>query len=293
MTDKEGLQDMDTSEKHALPGEDVPRQAPVKTTHSNDGLRDVSQNEGVPRQASDKTVQDNDSSLDMYGEITLLLSSSHGDLRFARPERYPSAAGMTSVILAGSECAEAAPDYPLVFAQQKGRRSVHAVTGYSAGENLFVGENGEWRRDTYVPAYVRRYPFIVIEDPEVQKFMLAADLSSDVIGKEEGDPLFENGEPSETAKNALAFCTSYHHELVEAEKLIDQIADLGILVERNADLILPDESKHQITGFQIVDEEKFKDLSGVDFLSLRRSNALPLIYAHLISMRNWRKLIDR
>ena len=229
---------------------------------------------------------------DMYRKVSILMSEAHGDLRFSPPDTYPRAASMPSVILAFTECAEAAFHYPLVFTERGGNRALHAVTGYSSGENKFIDDAGNWRPGTYVPAYVRRYPFILVEDKESGQLMLACDMKSDNIGKETGAPLFEDGEPSEVARDLLSFCVSYHRELLQTQKIIDEIAKAGILVERTANLTLPNENRHKIDGFQIIDEEKFNDLGGVALLELRRNNALPLIYTHLISMRNWQKLAN-
>ncbi len=73
--------------------------------------------------------------------------------------------------------------------------------------------------------------------------------------------------------------------------LLGQIAETGILVERNADVTLPDETKRRITGFKVVDEQKLGELDDETFLSLRKNGALALIYCHLISMRNWRNIV--
>ena len=75
------------------------------------------------------------------------------------------------------------------------------------------------------------------------------------------------------------------------QKLLAAIAGTGLLVDRNADVTLPDETKRRITGFQVVDEEKLAQLDDETFLSLRKNGALALIYCHLISMRNWRNIV--
>jgi len=226
----------------------------------------------------------------MYETVSVLSAGLHGDLRFTPANKFPGAAGLNAIIVAAAEFPEAALYYPIVFSEQGDKHAAHVITGHTTGENRFVEKSGKWRTGAYIPAYVRRYPFILVEDTEQDKLTLAADLKSRWFGDKKGEPLFEDGKPSETAQNAFKFCTTYHRQLLETDALLGQIAETGILVERNADVTLPDETKRRITGFKVVDEQKLGELDDATFLSLRKNGALSLIYCHLISMRNWRNI---
>ena len=68
--------------------------------------------------------------------------------------------------------------------------------------------------------------------------------------------------------------------------------ETGILIEKSADVTLPDGKKTQVTGFRIVDEKAFNELSDKEFIKLRKSGALTLIYCHLWSMRTWKNLFE-
>ncbi|WP_424993242.1 SapC family protein [Oceaniradius stylonematis] len=227
----------------------------------------------------------------MYETVAVLSAGLHGDLRFTPANRFNGASQMNAIIVAAAEFPEAALHYPLVFSEQDGRRAAHVITGHSAGENRFVEKSGKWRSGSYIPAYVRRYPFILVEDKAQDRLTLAADLKSRWFDSKKGDRLFEDGKPSEAAQNAMSFCQTYHNQLLETDKLLAAIAGTGLLVDRNADVTLPDETKRRITGFQVVDEEKLAQLDDETFLSLRKNGALALIYCHLISMRNWRNIV--
>lgn len=226
----------------------------------------------------------------MYETVSILSAGLHSDLRFTPADRFPGAAALNAIILAAAEFPEAALHYPVVFSEQDGKHAAHAITGHSAGQNMFVDKTGKWREGAYIPAYVRRYPFILVEDTEEDRLTLAADLKSRWFNNKKGELLFEDGKPSESAQNAFNFCTTYHTQLKDTGRLIAQIAETGILVDRNADVTLPDETKHRITGFQLVDEKKLGELDDDAFLSLRKNGALSLIYCQLISMRNWRNI---
>ncbi|MFX6023447.1 SapC family protein, partial [Acinetobacter baumannii] len=59
----------------------------------------------------------------------------------------------------------------------------------------------------YVPAYVRRYPYMLARlRPDSEDLSLCFDPSSDTIGAfEDGEALFANGEPTEFTKSILDF----------------------------------------------------------------------------------------
>ena len=78
------------------------------------------------------------------------------DFRFARVTN--------SVLLGAAEFPRAMRSYPIVFTSREPRVAV-AVLGLEGDENLFVDEDGKWRQGDYIPAYVRRCPFIFLEQP--------------------------------------------------------------------------------------------------------------------------------
>ncbi|MBV9523080.1 MAG: SapC family protein [Alphaproteobacteria bacterium] len=68
----------------------------------------------------------------------------------------------------------AARHFPIVFMTEP-FPSALAVLGVRQDENLFVDERGQWQNDSYIPAYVRRYPFIFFESDDRQTLSLCID----------------------------------------------------------------------------------------------------------------------
>lgn len=227
----------------------------------------------------------------LYREVEVLNAGQHGDLRVMQARDVRFAAGLNSIRLAAVELPQAASCYPIVFAQAQDGWSAYAVTGHSNGKNEFVGEDGQWRPGTYVPAFVRRFPFILATDSKNETLSLAADLSSGMLSKTEGQPLYEDGKPAKTVMAILKFCTSYHDQMKASAVLFRQIADTGILETRRAEVTLADGARRIIEGFLTVDEKKLNALKDDDFLALRKSGALNLIYCHLWSMRSWKQIL--
>lgn len=228
-----------------------------------------------------------------YKSISVLNKDAHGDLKITPPKNFNFAKEANSIIVMASEFAQAAMHYPIVFGQIGDDTVSFAVTGHIEGTNNFVDSKGKWRTDTYIPAYVRRYPFILVQSQDSQQLSLAIDESSDTVVKRGGEALYEKGEPTDTAKRALQFCASFRKEMERTAALMKQINATGILIERTAEVTTAkDGEKQRIVGFSIVDEKALMDLADDKFLELRKTGALNLIYCHLWSMRVWNNLLD-
>lgn len=228
-----------------------------------------------------------------YNKVEALTAATHSDLKVKENDNDVSfAREANSLMLTAVEFAQAAHHYPVVFGSTELEAVPFAVTGHTGGQNTFVGEDGKWREGVYIPAYVRRYPFILIENTENNSLALAVDPTSSMMSKDEGKPLFENGDGSEVAKGIMNLCVAYHREYLKTKELCKQIDEAGILIDRAADVMLPDGTKTRVTGFRVVDEKAFNALSDDEFIKLRKSGALTLIYCHLWSMRAWKNLLD-
>jgi hypothetical protein len=227
----------------------------------------------------------------IYTQVSALNLSEHGDLRLSPANSHAFAKGMNAIPLAAAEFPQAAAHYPIVFSQTGETWSAYAVSGPKTGHNAFVGQDGKWMEGAYIPAIVRRYPFILLEDKANATFSLAADLDSDMLNTTSGQLLYEDGKPSKTAENILRFCVSLDNQLKLSSELYGRIADTGILVARNAEVTLPGNEKSRITGFHIVDEAALSKLDDAKFLGLRAGGVLNLIYAHLWSMRSWNNIL--
>lgn len=227
-----------------------------------------------------------------YNSVVPLNAGSHSEFKIAQMKDFSFAKTANSIILAATEFAQAAVHYPVVFSKIGENIQAFAVTGHTAGENLFVGDDNKWRPDTYIPAYVRRYPFLLVQSDN-ENLSLGVDEKSSLFSKKNGEALYDKGEASNVAKHALSFCYNYRQELEGTVALLKQIGEADILIERSADVSMDGgKKKAKITGFSVVDEKKLSELSDEKFLELRKSGALNLIYSHLWSMRSWNNLLD-
>ena len=169
-----------------------------------------------------------------------------------------------------------------------------AVMGLRNSENLFVDEKGAWAPNAYVPAYVRRYPFIFMEGKDGLQFILCIDEDSGFLTEGEGNILFEpDGKASALGQNALNFCSAFQGNHVQTREFGEALKKHSLLVENQANATIAGIEKVSLGGFKIIDEQRFNSLPNEVFLEWRSKGWLHLVYSHLMSMANWAGLVDQ
>lgn len=207
-----------------------------------------------------------------------------GDASFASETPY--------VPIVVGELAAAARSYPVVFAAD-GAQPI-AILGLER-RNLFFGDDGHWVPDTYVPAYVRRYPFAFIGTVKPDGFALAIDAGAErvVQSGSDGAALFENGKPSALTREALDFCAAFGRDAELTQLFATALQEKELLIDRRADATLLDGRKLGLDGFQIVDAEKFAALADHIVLDWHRRGWLALVHFHLASLDCFSDLLVR
>lgn len=180
--------------------------------------------------------------------------------------------------------------YPIAFSPDATGTPV-AIMGLRDNENLFVDAKGDWEEDAYIPAYIRRYPFIFSEMPGSDQLSLCIDMDDSVVEDNGEQKFFEgDGKPSTLAQNALEFCKSYHAAAQHTIEFGKALAAAGLLVERQAEINIGGGKRINFSGFRIIDEAKLAELDDKTFLEWRKKGWLPFIYAHLFSGAQWQRL---
>lgn len=227
-----------------------------------------------------------------YSEPAALSRVTHANLKVVVSGDFSFAKDATSVPLAISEFSAASGHYPIAFVKPESSKAAPmpvAILSITQGSNEFIEADGSWRRGSYVPAYVRRYPFAFAADASSGNLVLCADLSSDRISTSEGIPLFNNGQPSEATTRMLNFCTSYQQDHVATEKFVGILQEMELLKEQRLVIRGPDNSR-VLAGLHMLDRPKFRSLDDQSFLKLRSLGYLGPIYAHLASLHRLREL---
>ena len=185
--------------------------------------------------------------------------------------------------------------YPLIFISDE--KTPVAVLGVNAGENLFVDEKGVFAPECYLPAYVRRYPFVLANDAAAQRMVVCIDRKAPMIGEHPDAAFFENGEITDYTKNAIDFCNNFEQEAQRTASFVKLLNDLDLFEVKRAHYTPPPgpdgkPSEPQVVAeYQGVSEEKLNALPIEKLKELRDNGALAQIYCHLISLLGWDRLL--
>ncbi len=206
---------------------------------------------------------------------------------------YAFARNTNSVILAGVEFTEAAKEYPIVFAQAGESVVPVALLGLRNAENLFVNEDDSWDA-RYVPAFVRRYPFVLAETGENNQRMVCIDESYPGFSDDEGEALFaEDGEPTPVLKQAMDFLEEYQRQYLRTETFVKRLQDNDLLMSLNARVDLVNGKQFALSGLLAVDEKKLLALDDDKALAFFKSGELAWVYCHLMSLGSMARMVDR
>ncbi len=230
-----------------------------------------------------------------YHRPTILDREQHKGLRLkAADMRF--AAGNQAVPLLAVEFPEACLEYPIVFAKgNDGQWMALALTGLVANANAFVNKDGQWSA-RYVPASVRRYPFILAETgpgAQGEQLTVAADLAAPNFAKD-GLPLFDDkGEPTELMKNVMNVLADFQNQAKLTSDLGKKLEDAGLLTQQNLQVRLGEDRSAVVEGVWIIDEAKLRELADDKVLAWFKGGEMAAIHAQMLSLRNLVPLLDR
>ena len=228
-----------------------------------------------------------------YEKPVLLDREKHRARRVRASSSFGFARKANSLYVAGVEFGEACKEYAVVFTRSGTGKVVPVVMlGLRSRENLFVDAQDNWDA-RYVPAFVRRYPFVLAELPG-QSLGVCIDEAYGGLNDTEGEPLFDaEGKDTPVLRNALDFLTQYQREYLRTEAFCQRLEQAGLLTEMNARADLTDGRSFTVGQVLVVDEKKLMALPDATALQLFRTGELHLISMHLLSLSNMQRLVDR
>jgi hypothetical protein len=235
----------------------------------------------------------------MYGELLPLDREAHKNLKLDTSlSVVQRLTDQNSVFLAAVEFGDAAKEYPIVFVRAgnmpDGKAVVAplAVLGLKTGSNLFV-EGDKWTGN-YVPAYVRRYPFVMARlEEKSTDVAICFDKEWPGFSETAGEALFKDGEPTQFLLDAKAFLENFEQESERTRLICNLLQELELLREMRFEATLPDGEKLTVDGFLAVDEEKYAKLPDDKVLHLHRNGLIALLEMHRLSLTNMNRLVGR
>ncbi|MBA3896249.1 MAG: SapC family protein [Sphingomonadaceae bacterium] len=231
----------------------------------------------------------------LYKELQPISQQEHGSWRYRTADNMLYAGGEHAIPITIDEFAVTQRFYPIIFSS--GDTPVPlALMGLNEGVNTFIDDEGKLPQDIYLPAYLRRYPFLLARlRPDSDELSLCIDPKADAIGPfDEGEAIFDGDQPSAITKGILEFCEQFEQAGQRTAAFMEELKANDLLME--GEVTIQTDSGTQpfvYRGFQMVNEEKLRELRGDTLRKMMRSGLLPLVHAHLFSMGVMREIFAR
>jgi hypothetical protein len=204
---------------------------------------------------------------------------------------YDFARNTAFVPLVVTELFASASTYPIVFVTEPAP-SMLAVLGLRDAQNLFVSADGTKWDAPYVPAYVRRYPFVFLRHDN-DDLTLCIDEAADALEPGRARPLFEDGKRTPVIEHALQFCLEFQRGHLATEAFMKALIEQDLLIAYQITSTLKSGEKIAATGFKVIDEARFAKLPDDVVVNWYRQGWLGYVYAHLASAGCWAQLVKR
>lgn len=230
-----------------------------------------------------------------YSQVVPLSSTNHRDLSIKAGQDFRFAARASSVPLTTVEFGRASGEYAIVFAGDGDSEVPVVILGVVPEQNLYVTPQGKWTAD-YIPAFVRRYPFVFASDPkDAKRLALCVDESYVGCNREgHGERLFDaSGERTRFLGNVMAFMQDYQGHYTRTRAFTARLRQLDLLVPMQAQYTVADGSRRSLTGFRVVDRDRLKALAADRLAQLVQADEMEWIFAHLLSLKNLSRVAQR
>ena len=233
-----------------------------------------------------------------YNNPEPLNFAAHGKLGVKQiDEPYAFLRQAHAVPVTTAEFGVAATSYPIIFIGDD--LTPVAVMGVKQGENLYVTDKGQPETDHYVPAFVRRYPFVFASDNQQGQLLLCVDTKAPMVTDTPDTPFFDGQNPSKFTEDAIEFCKEFERQRQGTLMFIELMKKYDLFEPKTVSFQPRNEQgetigdPQKIADYMAVSEEKLKELSAEAHEELRNSGATGAIYAHLVSLLLWPRVINR
>ena len=231
-----------------------------------------------------------------FKDLLPLNSQEHRNYRTRNVDRAPWLATAHAIPLTVDEFVQAQRHYPIVFSTGDNPLPL-ALMGLNEGVNTFVDKEGTLLEPVYVPAYIRRYPFLLARlQPDATDLSLMFDPTSDAVGTfEEGERLFDDeGKKTEATDRVLEFCQQFEQSAQRTQAMLAELMNADLLMDGEVAIKRDgDAAPFVYRGFKMVDQEKLRNLDDAKVADWHKSGLMMLIHAHLFSLDLMRTIFGR
>ncbi len=232
-----------------------------------------------------------------YNDLMPLNSRDHATWNTRMIDSAPWLVGQHAIPLTVDEFIQAQRDFPIVFSTGENALPL-ALMGLNEGVNTFVTAEGKIDEPIYVPAYIRRYPFLLAKlKPDSEELSLCFDPTSGSVGEfKDGNPLFEaDSKPAQATNDILQFCERFEEAGARTKSFIDELNKHGLLMDGEISISENENPDRPFVyrGFQMINQEKLAEVRGDILRTWNQNGMLALINAHLFSLDLMRIIFGR
>jgi hypothetical protein len=238
----------------------------------------------------------------IYEKVVALSPERHLGLSVQPSVDFAYSAKLNSVPLMAAEFPHAAGEYPIAFVPSAETVSPIILLGLHNEQNLYLDEQAHWRA-RYIPAFIRRYPFVFApaskngkaSDGAGNRMVVGLDEAYPGLNRQgQGERLFDDqAEPTAYVQGVLKFLTDYHLQTQRTAAFCSKLHHKGLLDPIEASISSPSGEKLALHGLMAVNRDRLRSLPGDELEKLVETDELELIYLHLHSMRNLAALAGR
>ncbi len=195
-----------------------------------------------------------------------------------------------------SEFGVAATCFPIIFVGAE--KTPVAVMGVRQNENEYLDAAGQPDPDAYLPAFVRRYPFVFAADPGTDRLLLCVDTAAEMVTTNPDVKFFDGDQASKFTQDAIEFCKEFERQRRATAEFVEMM-DSASLFEQKSVSFTPRDAQgnagptQKIADYWAISEDGLNALPEAKFNDIRNTGALAAIYAHMVSLMNWQRVIQR
>lgn len=224
-----------------------------------------------------------------YKDLMPLNSRDHANWRSKSVDTAEWLAAQHAIPITVDEFALAQRHYPIVFSSGDNPVPL-ALLGLNEGINVFVDAKGKFTSDVYIPAYVRRYPFLLARlQQDSDTMSLCFDPTSPVLGEyKQGEVLFENEKPTAFVNNIMQFCEQFEVAGQRTQAFVAELNEHELLMEGEVAIQRTEAEEgaqpYIYRGFKMVNQEKLREIGAEQLLKWHQSGLLLMVHAHVFSL---------
>ena len=218
-------------------------------------------------------------------KLVAVNKNTHSQKVWLRPAGYQFVGKEPLAAIVAAEAVQVGSWMAIVFREEGGRYFPMAMMSPTPKDNLFVGPDGQWLGG-YVPSLLRSYPFRLVRPEGSEQMIFCIDEDSGLVrdADEKGENFFTaDGKPAPAVARLMEFLRQVEANRMATDLAVASLAEAGV-IEPWPLKVQVGEKKTGINDLHRVNESALSGLADEAFLKLRKTGALRLAYAQLMSM---------